>query len=149
MGAAVVDTNVLLHQLATSGIDVGGIEFTSAYLTGGVFSYDGVHPTAFGYAFIANAFIDSINAKFGASIEPVDLYPYVFGHAGDRRHARGDRASSGPARRSRPRRSATCSGSRRAIPISSPTTRRAATAVAPPPPTPAPPRRTDGIDDGA
>jgi len=79
VNAAVVDTNALLHELATSGIDVGGVEFTSAFLTGGVFSYDGVHPTAFGYAFVANAFIDSINAKFGSSIPPVDYFPYIFG----------------------------------------------------------------------
>jgi len=79
VGAAVVDTNALLHELATSGIDVGGIEFTSAYLTGGVFSYDGVHPTAFGYAFVANAFIAAINDKFGSSIPPVDYFPYIFG----------------------------------------------------------------------
>jgi lysophospholipase L1-like esterase len=81
VNAAVVDTNALLHELATSGIDVGGIEFTSAFLTGGVFSYDGIHPTAFGYAFVANAFIDSINAKFGSSIPPVDYYNYIFGPA--------------------------------------------------------------------
>jgi lysophospholipase L1-like esterase len=79
VGAAVVDTNTLLHQLATSGIDVGGIQFTSAYLTGGVFSYDGVHPTAFGYAYVANAFIAAINAKFGSSIPPVDYSSYIFG----------------------------------------------------------------------
>lgn len=79
IGAAVVDTNALLHQLATSGINVGGIEFTSAFLTGGVFSYDGVHPTAFGYAYVANAFIRAINAKFGSTIGPVSYTSYIFG----------------------------------------------------------------------
>jgi len=79
VNAAVVDTNALLSQLGTSGINVGGIEFTSAFLTGGVFSYDGVHPTAFGYAFVANAFIAAINAKFGAHIGPVDYSPFLFG----------------------------------------------------------------------
>jgi len=79
VGAAVVDTNALLHQLAISGIDIGGIEFTSAFLTGGVFSYDGVHPTAFGYAYVANAFIAAINAKFAVKIPPVSYSPYIFG----------------------------------------------------------------------
>ena len=32
-------------SLATHGINVGGITYTRAFLTGGVFSYDGVHPT--------------------------------------------------------------------------------------------------------
>jgi hypothetical protein len=77
--AAVVDTNALLHELATSGIDVGGIGFTSAFLTGGVFGYDGIHPTPFGYAFVANAFIDAINAKFGSSIPPADYFSFIFG----------------------------------------------------------------------
>src|SRR6202035_3443947 len=48
-------------------------------ITGGVFSYDGVHPTPFGYAFVANAFIDAINAKFGAQIPEADLSPFMFG----------------------------------------------------------------------
>ena len=77
--AAVVDTNSALTTLATTGINVGGVSYSSAYLTGGVFGYDGVHPTAFGYAYIANLFIDAINAHFGATIPEVDLYPFVFG----------------------------------------------------------------------
>src|SRR3954453_2986425 len=78
-GAALVDANALLRDLAANGIAVGGIHYTSAFLTGGVFSYDGVHPTAFGYAFVANHFIDAINRQFGGSIPEVDLYPFVFG----------------------------------------------------------------------
>ena len=63
----------------TSGIRVGGISYSSAFLTGGVFGYDGVHPTPFGYAYIANLFIDAINATYGGDIPEVDLYPFVFG----------------------------------------------------------------------
>lgn len=77
--AAFVDANALLRTLATTGISVGGVTFTSAFLTGGVFSYDGVHPTVFGYAFLANAFIDAINDQFDAEIPPVNLFPFMFG----------------------------------------------------------------------
>ena len=77
--AALVDANALLKDLASNGIDIGGVTFTNSFLTGGVFSYDGVHPTPFGYAYVANAFIDAINAKYGSTIPEVDLYPYVFG----------------------------------------------------------------------
>ena len=80
-GAALVDTNAALRDLRTHGVHVGGITYSSSFLTGGVFSYDGVHPTAFGYAFVANLFVDAINAKFGGDIEEVDLYPFVFGTA--------------------------------------------------------------------
>ncbi len=78
-GLALVDANAILSDLATNGIAVGGITFTSAFLTGGVFGYDGVHPTAFGYAYIANKFIDEINTFYGGTIPEVDLYPFIFG----------------------------------------------------------------------
>ncbi|MFL6234253.1 MAG: SGNH/GDSL hydrolase family protein [Thermoanaerobaculia bacterium] len=78
-GLAFVDANALLRDLATNGIAVGGIDFSSAFLTGGVFGYDGVHPTAFGYAYIANQFIDAINTTYGGDIPEVDLYPFIFG----------------------------------------------------------------------
>jgi lysophospholipase L1-like esterase len=78
-GAALVDTNAVFNQVATTGVNVGGITYTKSFLTGGIFSYDGVHPTAFGYAYVANVFIDAINAKFGGEIPSVNLAPFVFG----------------------------------------------------------------------
>jgi lysophospholipase L1-like esterase len=78
-GLALVDANALLGNLATNGIAIGGIEFSSAFLTGGIFGYDGVHPTALGYAYIANQFIDAINTTYGGDIPEVDLYPFIFG----------------------------------------------------------------------
>jgi lysophospholipase L1-like esterase len=78
-GAALVNTNAVFNQVATTGVNIGGITFTKNFLTGGIFSYDGVHPTAFGYAYVANVFIDAINAKFGGEIPSVNLAPFVFG----------------------------------------------------------------------
>jgi lysophospholipase L1-like esterase len=80
-GAALVDANAVFREVATSGVNFGGITFTKSFLTGGIFSYDGVHPTAFGYAYIANVFIAAINAKFGGEIPPVNLSPFMFGTA--------------------------------------------------------------------
>lgn len=77
--AALVDMHEQLNLLATEGIEVGGVPFNAAFLTGGIFSYDGVHPNTFGYAYVANAFIDAINAKYGGDIPPVDLFPFMFG----------------------------------------------------------------------
>ncbi|HEY0782652.1 MAG TPA: SGNH/GDSL hydrolase family protein, partial [Thermoanaerobaculia bacterium] len=48
--AAFVDAEALLDQAGLTGIPVGGLTFTPAFLTGGIFGYDGVHPTPFGYA---------------------------------------------------------------------------------------------------
>ncbi len=77
--AAFVDANAILRRAAVSGIPIGGITFTPAFLTGGIFSYDGVHPTTIGYSVLANAFLEAINARFGGNIEPVDLSTYIFG----------------------------------------------------------------------
>lgn len=79
VGAAFVDINAVFRELATEGINVGGITFTENFLTGGIFSYDGVHPNAFGYAFVANLFIESINDEFDGEIPLVNLYPFMFG----------------------------------------------------------------------
>jgi lysophospholipase L1-like esterase len=78
-GAALVDANALLQQASTRGVPVGGVTFTSAFLTGGIFSYDGVHPTAFGYAYIAKLFIDAINARFGEDIPSPNLGAFILG----------------------------------------------------------------------
>jgi lysophospholipase L1-like esterase len=68
----VLDVNALLRELATTGRHVGGITLNSAFLVGGVFSYDGIHPNDVGYALVANEFIRVINAN-GGSLPPVDL----------------------------------------------------------------------------
>lgn len=79
VNAAHVDMNAVFRQVATEGINVGGITFTENFLTGGIFSYDGVHPNAFGYAYVANLFIDAINEQFEGEIPLVNLYPFIFG----------------------------------------------------------------------
>jgi hypothetical protein len=63
--------------VATQGRNIGGLRFTSAFLTGGIFGYDGVHPTELGYGIVANEWISVINAN-GGNLPPVDLEPLVF-----------------------------------------------------------------------
>ena len=79
--AALVDVNVAFTDAAVHGVPVGGLTFTPSFLTGGLFSYDGVHPTAFGYAYLANLFIAAINDHYNGDISPVNLLPFVFGTA--------------------------------------------------------------------
>jgi lysophospholipase L1-like esterase len=76
-GIPVLDVNSLLREFATTGRNVGGITYTSAFLTGGIFSYDGVHPTEMGYALVTNEWIRLINAN-GGSLPPLDLGPFIF-----------------------------------------------------------------------
>jgi hypothetical protein len=42
----------------------------------GIYSEDGLHPNSRGYAFLADIFINAINAKFGATIPSVNLANY-------------------------------------------------------------------------
>jgi lysophospholipase L1-like esterase len=76
-GIPVVDMNAVLAQIASGGRSYAGIRLTATFLTGGMFSYDGIHPTELGYAVIANEFIATTNAQKGTTIPPVDLGPFL------------------------------------------------------------------------
>jgi lysophospholipase L1-like esterase len=66
-GLAVVDAKAIFDEvIANKKID--GVNITTAYITGGLFSLDGVHPTPKGYMIIANQFIKVINATYGSNI---------------------------------------------------------------------------------
>jgi lysophospholipase L1-like esterase len=78
-GAKVVDFNAIFANIAANGYTVGGIKLTPAFLTGGIFSYDGVHPQRLGYAIVANEFIKVMNAGFGTSVPQVNLLPFLTG----------------------------------------------------------------------
>ncbi len=80
-GAALVDDHTLLHQLESGFYPIGGVKLTGDFLTGGVFGYDGFHPTPIGYGVVANLFIQSINAKFGTAVPLVDLSHVLFGNS--------------------------------------------------------------------
>lgn len=75
-GISVLDVNSIFREIATSGLNVGGVHLSSNYLTGGIFSYDGIHPTDLGYAILANDWIQKIN-EGGANLPLVDLGPYL------------------------------------------------------------------------
>lgn len=79
---AFVDANALLTQLAEGGLPYDAGMLTSEYVTGGAFSLDGVHPTARGYAFIANEMVRVINAKYSANLPVVNIgeYPTITPH---------------------------------------------------------------------
>ncbi len=68
-GLALVDANGLLNQLANGGITSGEFTLTSSLVTGSAFSLDGIHPTARGYALLANEFMKAIDATYGSNFE--------------------------------------------------------------------------------
>lgn len=68
-GLAFVDANTLMQELANGSYSSGDFLPTSSLVTGGVFSLDGVHPTARGYALLANEFMRAIDETYGSNFE--------------------------------------------------------------------------------
>jgi hypothetical protein len=72
-GIPVVPMGELLHQATVEGIKVGGLDYTTKFVSGGVIGLDGIHPTDLGSALLANLTIRTINEAYGAAIPLVDL----------------------------------------------------------------------------
>lgn len=72
---ALADVNVSLTTLVTQRLQfIDGVNLTPNFAPPtGIFSEDGVHPNNRGSAYIANIFIDGINAEFGATVPKVKL----------------------------------------------------------------------------
>ncbi|MBF9235969.1 hypothetical protein I2I05_01035 [Hymenobacter sp. BT683] len=75
-GLAIFDANTFFNGLARNGLVVNGVSNTAAFVSGNLFSLDGVHPTPRGYAVIANEMIKAINATYGAAVPGVDVTAY-------------------------------------------------------------------------
>ncbi|HEY4650348.1 MAG TPA: SGNH/GDSL hydrolase family protein [Pontibacter sp.] len=72
---AIFDANAYFNSIQ-KGVVMSGVGYSPAFITGNLFSLDGVHPTPRGYAIIANEMIDAINSKYGAIIPKVDETQY-------------------------------------------------------------------------
>jgi hypothetical protein len=68
-GLAFVDANAFMQDLANGGVADGNFILTANLVTGGAFSLDGVHPTARGYALLANLFMKAIDNTYGSNFE--------------------------------------------------------------------------------
>ncbi|MCX6138373.1 MAG: SGNH/GDSL hydrolase family protein [Ignavibacteriales bacterium] len=73
-GCALADMNGFFTMIKTQGgIVANGETFTADYISGGLFSLDGVHPSSKGAGIVANKFIETMNASFGMSIPFVNI----------------------------------------------------------------------------
>jgi hypothetical protein len=71
---ALYDAYTDLNQIAaTDGITENGIKFSSTFITGNLFSLDGVHLTPRGYAHIANQIIKVTNDQYKVNIPLTDV----------------------------------------------------------------------------
>jgi hypothetical protein len=89
-----VDIAGLLAGISANGVQIGGNLYTSAFITGGLFSLDGVHPNDLGYALMANQLIDAVNTRFGSAIPQVNPSQYASPNASRARPAAPDRYPS-------------------------------------------------------
>jgi hypothetical protein len=76
---ALADVDAALSSLVTTGAATYNGIFITPNINPptGIYSEDGVHPNTRGYAFLANVFIEAINAKFGATVRPINLSRYT------------------------------------------------------------------------
>jgi lysophospholipase L1-like esterase len=73
---AFFDANTFFRTVAASGVATNGVVGRANYISGNLFSLDGVHPTPRGYALVANEIIKVINSKYGATVPQVDANSY-------------------------------------------------------------------------
>jgi lysophospholipase L1-like esterase len=64
----VADIKGLFDSFASGHLFVGPFNLTSSYISGGLFSLDGVHLTDVGYTLFANEYIKAINRGYNAGI---------------------------------------------------------------------------------
>jgi len=72
-GFHLVDINNFFNQVENNGYSSDGVNYTTEYVSGGIFSLDGIHPTSQGYAIVANLFIQKINDDFHAHIPKINV----------------------------------------------------------------------------
>ncbi|WP_282036339.1 SGNH/GDSL hydrolase family protein [Saccharicrinis aurantiacus] len=70
---ALADMNTWFNSLAETGLLVDGNLYTTTFVSGNVFSLDGLHPSMKGAALFANEFIKAINTKYNANIPSADV----------------------------------------------------------------------------
>ncbi len=95
-GVPLVDIHTFFHDVAT-GCQVTGCTQDPLALQaltlnpgkcctlafgGGLLSFDGIHPSNTGYAFVAQAFIQAINAKYSLNIPPLNVLAQYSGSGG-------------------------------------------------------------------
>jgi hypothetical protein len=71
----VVDLNAFFLDVFANGVEIRGDTYGFGFITGGLFSLDGVHLSMLGQYIVANEFISTINAAFDADI-PETMLPY-------------------------------------------------------------------------
>ena len=75
--AILVDMNAFFSDVVQNGYSYAGETFTTRFVSGGIFSLDGVHPTSLGYAIVANHILEAMGEHWDLELEPVDLAEFI------------------------------------------------------------------------
>lgn len=76
-GLALADIYTLLNKVKETGLLINGAIMNASFVSGGVFSLDGVHLTPKGNAMIANQFIEAINKQYDSKLPELDVNSYT------------------------------------------------------------------------
>ncbi len=75
---AYVDINAYLGAGSlVSGISYNGIKYTTAFVTGGAYSLDGINFTQRGYALVANQILSTINSYYHSTLPLTNVNQYL------------------------------------------------------------------------
>jgi hypothetical protein len=74
--AVLVDLNKAFTMLKNVGYTIDGVTLTNEFVSGNVFSLDGLHLTGQGNAFVANTFIERINNYYSANVPQAIITEY-------------------------------------------------------------------------
>ncbi len=78
-GATVIDIHSIFDDIVAHGYDVGGgIVVTKDFLSGGIFSADGFHPSNIGYAIVAKVVLEHLSEVEDTEFELPDMAEAVF-----------------------------------------------------------------------
>ena len=78
-GLPVFDAGGLFDEINFGeGVTLGGVHFDGSFLTGGMISYDAVNPQQFAHAALAATLVDFLNDVYGADIESINLFDFMF-----------------------------------------------------------------------
>ncbi|RDV12559.1 SGNH/GDSL hydrolase family protein [Pontibacter diazotrophicus] len=72
---ALFDANAFFDSIK-GGFVFDQVTYAPVFVSGNLFSLDGIHPTPRGYAILANEMIKTINAEYNANIPTVDVSQY-------------------------------------------------------------------------
>ncbi|RYU80140.1 SGNH/GDSL hydrolase family protein [Hymenobacter persicinus] len=75
-GLAVFNANTFFSQVASNGFITNNVSNNASFISGNLFSLDGVHPTPRGYAVVANEMIKAINSTYESRVPQLNPNDY-------------------------------------------------------------------------